>query len=192
MRRGSDRLEMAARQGFAGRRGLRQFGREASGASALEFAIVALPFILLLFAALEVAVIFFANFSLENAAARGARLIRTGQAQNQKFNAMDFKNEVCKHLSAPLSCAKLSLDVQHFTNFGSTSLTSPLDAGGNMKTNFGYNPGVGGEVVVVRAFYPLDLPAKLPLEIRMSNMAGGNHLLVATVAFRNEPFQVTN
>ena len=47
-------------------------------------------------------------------------------------------------------------------------------------------------MVVVRAFYPLDLPAQLPLDIRMSNMQDGNRLLVATAAFRNEPFQVTS
>ena len=47
-------------------------------------------------------------------------------------------------------------------------------------------------MVVVRAFYPLDLPTLLPLDISMSNMADGNRLLVATVAFRNEPFQVTS
>jgi Flp pilus assembly protein TadG len=170
---------------------LRRFGRDASGASALEFAIVATPFILLLLVTLEVGAIYFANYSLENAASVGARMLRTGQAQSKKFDAAQFQSEVCKHLTAPLSCAKLKLDVRRFENFGSTDMTQPLDATGNLKTNFTYDPGVGGDVVVVRAFYPLDLPASLPLDIRMSNMKDGNRLLVATVAFRNEPFQLT-
>lgn len=172
--------------------GFRRFGRDASGASALEFAIVAVPLILLLLVTLEVGIVFFANYSLENATAQGARMLRTGQAQNQKFDAAKFKAEVCKHITAPLSCGKLKLDVQRFTSFGGAGLTQPLDANGNLKTNFTYDPGVGGDVVVVRAFYPLDLPARLPLDIRMSNMKDGNRLLVATVAFRNEPFQVTS
>jgi Flp pilus assembly protein TadG len=172
--------------------GFRQFGRDASGASAVEFALIALPLFYMLFVILEIGIVFFANYELENAAAQGARMLRTGQAQNQKFDAQMFKAEVCKHITAPLDCGKLKLDVRTFTNFSSADLTQPLDAKGALKTNFGYNPGVGGDVVVVRAFYPLDLPSLLPLDISMANMADGNRLVVATVAFRNEPFQVTS
>jgi hypothetical protein len=149
---------------------------------------VAVPLLLLLFAILQVGLVFFANFTLENAAAQGARLIRTGQAQNQGFDAVAFKNEVCKHLSEMLPCAKLMLDVRRFDNFGSSALTDPLDSKGNLKTDFSYDPGGGGEVVVVRAFYPWDLPGLLPSIINLSNMSDNNRLLVATVAFRNEPF----
>ena len=173
-------------------RGLRQFGRDASGASAIEFALIALPLFYMLFVILEIGIVFFANYTLENAAAQGARMLRTGQAQNQKFDAAMFKTEVCKHITAPLDCGKLKLDVRRFTNFSNAALTQPLDAKGDLKANFAYDPGVGGDVVVVRAFYPLDLPALLPLDISMSDMADGNRLVVATVAFRNEPFQVTS
>ena len=59
---------------------LRRFRRDPSGASAVEFALIAFPLILLLLAALEVGIVYFANFALENATSQGARLIRTGQA----------------------------------------------------------------------------------------------------------------
>lgn len=42
--------------------------------------------------------------------------------------------------------------------------------------------------MVVRAFYPLDIGALLPEEISLSNMADNNRVLIATAAFRNEPF----
>jgi Flp pilus assembly protein TadG len=181
----------ARRAGKEGRKGKRPFWSNASGASALEFALVAFPFILLVLAVLEVGVVYFANFMLENAVAQGARLIRTGQAQDQNFDAGKFKTEVCKSLTAPISCAGLMLDVRHFSSFSSagSDLTNPLDANGNLKTNFSYDPGVGGDVVVVRAFYEWDLTAKLPKEIGLGNMSNGDRLLVATAAFRNEPFQ---
>ena len=171
--------------------GFSRFGRDSSGASALEFALVATPLILLLLAVLEVGVVYFANFQLEAATAKGARLIRTGQAQSQNFDAAKFKTEVCKHLSAPVTCGGLKLDVRHYSSFGGAgaNLTNPIDANGNLKTNFTYDPGVGGDVVVVRAFYEWALIAKLPKDIALSNMANGDRLLVATVAFRNEPFQ---
>ena len=44
-------------------------------------------------------------------------------------------------------------------------------------------------MVVVRAFYPLDIGTLLPTEVNLSNMAGGSRLLVATAAFRNEPYE---
>lgn len=188
MQRASDRPGLEGGRGRKASRGLRRFRRDNAGASALEFALVAGPLILLLLAILNVGVAFFANFTLENAAAQGARLIRTGQAQNQGFDATAFKNEVCKHLGDMLSCAKLQVDVRRFDDFGSSQLTNPLDGQGNLKSNFSYEPGAAGEVVVVRTFYPWDLPSLLPSIISMSNMANNQRLLVATAAFRNEPF----
>ena len=169
---------------------LRAFGRDQAGASALEFAIVATPFILTLLAVFEVGLVYFATFDLESATAQGARLVRTGQAQTQGFNATQFKNEVCKFITAPITCAGLNLDVRHYSSFSNagSNLTNPLDANGNLKTNFSYDPGGAGDVVVVRAFYEWPLAAKLPKEIGLSNMSNGDRLLVATAAFRNEPY----
>ena len=194
MQKGADPLKNETGRAAEGRRlrGLRQFGRDPSGASALEFAMVAVPLILLLFAILQVGLVYFANFTLENATAQGARLIRTGQAQAQNFDATAFKNEVCKNLMAMLPCTKLKLDVRRFASFSSAELTDPLDANKALKTTFSYDPGVGGEVVVVRAFYPWDFPAVLPDIISMGNMKDDNRLLIATAAFRNEPFQTTS
>lgn len=170
------------------RAGISDLAADTSGASALEFSLVAIPFLLLIFAVLEVGLVYFANFTLENAVSHGARLIRTGQAQSQKFSAEQFKIEVCKALSPPLTCGELKIDVEKFADFSSAKPGSPLDGGGNLKSNFKYDPGLGGDIVVVRAFYEWTLAAQLPKEVSLSNMANGNRLLVATAAFRNEPF----
>jgi len=175
------------------------FGRNSSGASALEFALVAGPFLLLVFGILAVGLAFAANMTLENAVEQGARLIRTGQAQSQGFDAARFKNEVCKYLVGPLSCAGLKLDVRTCSNFGGCTLRDPLDSSGNLNSiGLSYAPGVGGDVVIVRAFYEWDLLAVLPImpvgnnqsvDTRLSNMPNGNRVLIATAAFRNEPFK---
>lgn len=165
-----------------------RFRQDQSGASALEFALVAAPLIFLLLAMLQVGLIFFANFVLEGATEHAARLVRTGQAQ--KFTEAQFKNEVCKQLAAPLTCNGLKLDVRKYASFGAagSGLTQPLDSNGNIKSSFSYDPGNRSDVMVVRAFYPLDIGAMLPAEISLSNMAGNSRVLVATAAFRNEPF----
>ena len=178
---------------------LRALGSNSSGASALEFALVAGPFLVLLFGILAVGLVYVVNMSLEKAVDQGARLIRTGEAQSQGFDAAKFKSEVCKYLIAPLSCSGLKLDVRSFSSFGGSNLTNPLDSSGNLKSGFSYAPGVGGDIVIVRAFYEWDLLSKLPImpiwknlsvDTRLSNMPDGNRLLIATVAFRNEPFKL--
>lgn len=168
--------------------GFRQFSRDDSGASALEFALLATPLLLLLLAVFQVAFVYFATFALEGATTKAARLVRTGQAQSLTIDQL--KDEVCKELVAPLSCSGLQFDIRKYANFGEagSGLTSPLDGSDNMKTDFSYDTGVGGEVMVVRAFYPLDIGALLPAQISLSNMSGNNRVLIATAAFRNEPF----
>ncbi len=74
--------ENIASPGKPARRGLllRRFGRDRRGATAIEFALIALPFFALMMAILETFLTFFASQTIETAVNRGARLIRTGQA----------------------------------------------------------------------------------------------------------------
>ena len=66
-------------------------------------------------------------------------------------------------------------------------MTSPIDSNGNLVNNFVYQPGTAGQIVVVRLFYqwPIYMQVWNP---KLSNMSGNKRLLVATAAFRNEPF----
>ena len=64
---------------------VRRFVRTDDGAAAVEFAMVAAPFIAIIFAIFETAIVFFAGQVLEVAMADSARLIMTGQAQKSGF-----------------------------------------------------------------------------------------------------------
>ena len=72
-------------------------------------------------------------------------------------------------------------------SFDSIDLTNPVDGDGNLVKNFTYQPGNGGDIVVVRAFYEWPVFVTL-LGLNFGNLANGAHLLSATAAFRNEPF----
>lgn len=162
-----------------------RFRRDCSGASAVEFAIVAFPFIVLLLGLLEVALISVGSFILDSATEQAARLIRTGQASS--FNAAQFRQAVCDRLTTPIDCSEnLKIDVQKFSNFSSIELTQPVDDDGNVISDFGFNPGGTGEVVVVRVFYEWPLIGKVPGGI--GNLENGNYMMISTAAFRNEPF----
>src|SRR5690348_8402195 len=73
----------------------RRFVRRTEGATAVEFALVLAPFLALILGTMQTALVFFADQTLETMVSDGARLIMTGQAQNNGWKASDFKNAIC-------------------------------------------------------------------------------------------------
>jgi len=69
------------------------------GSTAVEFAMVAMPFFFMMFAVLELAFVFVLDSVLENAVIETGRLVRTGQAESQGFNATQFKTSMCGRMS---------------------------------------------------------------------------------------------
>ena len=167
---------------------LRRFHRREDGAAAVEFALVATPFLALTFAIMETAEVFFAGQALETATADSARLIMTGQAQTQGFSQAQFKNSVCAKVYALFDCnGGVFVDVKKYSSFASVDLTKPIDANGNLVNNFGYDPGGPGCIVVVRLLYQWPVYLSL-MGLNLADMSGKKRLLVATSAFRNEPY----
>src|SRR5262245_49272866 len=87
------------------------------GAAAIEFALIAAPFLALLFAIMETALIFFSGQALETAVADSARLIMTGQAQTAGYSKQQFKDAVCAKIYGLFDCQNgIYVDVQKFTS----------------------------------------------------------------------------
>jgi Flp pilus assembly protein TadG len=166
----------------------RRFRRDRSGATAVEFAFIALPFFALLFAIIQTAIVFFAQQILETAVADSARLILTGQVQGQQLSQQDFKSAVCARLPAMFDCAnKVHVDVRSYGGFGSVNVSAPIDAQGKFVEDFAFSPGGAEEIVVVRVMHEWTFKVPL-LGFSLANLANGNRLMVASAAFRNEPF----
>ena len=172
---------------------LRRFGQRQEGAAAVEFAMVAAPFLAMVFAILETALVFFAGQALETAAADSARLIMTGQAQTQGYDQAKFKEAVCTKVYALFDClGGLYVDVKSYTSFSGADLSKPIDGSGNLQTgSFGYQPGGPSQIVVVRLMYQWQVYVSL-LGLNLSDTTGNKRLLMATVAFCNEPFGGTS
>jgi Flp pilus assembly protein TadG len=164
--------------------------RSQDGAAAVEFGLVAAPFLALLFAIIETALVFFAGQVLETAAADSARLIMTGQAQMAGYDASKFKEAVCAKISGLFDCVGgVYVDVKNYSSFGSIDTSNPVDQNGNLKSeSFGYQPGGPGDIVVVRLMYQWPVWAS-QLGLNLADMAGSKRLIISTVAFRNEPYQ---
>lgn len=186
----TSRFKSSANKLLGSSKALRLLQRE-DGTAAVEFALIAAPFLALLFAIMETALVFFAGQTLETAASDSARLILTGQAQTQGLNQASFKTAVCGKIYGLFDCAAgMNVDVKKYTSFSATDLSKPVDANGNLVNNFTYQPGGPCEIVVVRLIYQFPVYVSL-LGFGLADMAGGNRLIMATSVFRNEPYQGT-
>jgi len=179
---------------------LRSLRKNQQGFTAVEFAMVIGPFLALLFAIMEVALVYFATFSLENATEQAARLIRTGQAQG--FSAADFKQAVCDRVPAFMDCdGDMVVDVRTFPSLSDASNGAPdaVDDDGKIIEGFEqYNVGGGGSIVLVNVYYHWKLFASLPdigklltngrNSIGLGNLSDGSRLITSATVFKNEPF----
>jgi Flp pilus assembly protein TadG len=171
---------------------MRRFARRQDGSAAVEFALVATPFLALLFAIIESALVFFAGQSLEAAASESGRQIMTGQAQMAGYSQDDFKNKVvCAYLASGVSlfdCAnKVYVSVKTYSSFSDVNTNAPITNGQLDTSNLPYQAGGPGDIVVVQLYYKWPFYVSL-LSDDLSNL-GGDRLLVATAVFRNEPYQ---
>jgi len=170
--------------------GARPLVRSQDGATTVEFALLVAPFLALIFAIIQTAIVFFAGQTLETANAASARLIMTGQAQTQGFSQAQFKNAVCARIYGLFNCqGGLYVDVKTYTAFASINNSQlPVDGNGNLQTGaFGYQPGGPGDIVVVRLIYQWPVYVSL-LGLNLSDSSGSKRVIMSTVAFRNEPY----
>jgi Flp pilus assembly protein TadG len=178
------------------RRLIRHFVKNRDGATAIEFGLVALPFFALLFAIIETAMIFWSSQVLETALADASRKIYTGQFQAEHKDltepveiAEKFREELCSRVTALFACnAIVYVDIRRFeTAFPSEGLPLPVNEGNFDASLFRYDKSGPGEIVVVRAAmqYPVFLGL---MNSAQSNLNNGKRLIMASSAFRNEPF----
>ena len=171
------------------------FIKDKKGATAVEFALVAPLFFALIAALIQTFLLFFAQSILENAVRQSARQILTGQAQSQDANLTAtaaqaaFQNTVCTNANVLFSCGGLMVDVQVANNWSSANTGMPTltyNAQGQVTNTWQFNPGSGGDIVVVRVMYlwPVFFG---PIAFNLANQPNGSRLIMASAAFQNEP-----
>jgi Flp pilus assembly protein TadG len=172
---------------WSGRRLRRDLLRDRDGSAAVEFAFVAFPFCLMIFAILEVALVFTLDSVLENAAIATGRLVRTGQASAQGMTAAQFKSELCSRMSVfSDECeTRATVDVRVIPQFNFAP-PDPLAGDGFDSGGLGYTNGNPGNLMLVRVWYQHPLVTTF-LSQGLAKVAPNTAVLTATTAFRNEP-----
>jgi Flp pilus assembly protein TadG len=177
---------------------LRRFRRDQRGVVAVEFAFIAIPFIAMLFASLEGALVFWSNQVLDEAVAQASRTLYTGGFQTQTKTAPPaqipelFKKEVCDRVKGLLNCSEIKIDVRTIVSFAS-GVPEPIltEADGTRKVNpaFGaYNRPGPSEITLVRAAIEYPVYTSI-LGANKSNLSATKRLIISSAAFRTEQFE---
>lgn len=176
-----------------------RFGRAQRGVTAVEFALVSLPLLVLVFGILELGLVLLVVSTLDAATQKASRDIRTGRFQSgivsTDTSAAGFKALVCGNMSwLSNQCAsQLFIDVQTFNNYSglanppqlpATAFLPPTDP---HHTAPCFSPGQPEDIVLVRAYFDWKLFTPL-LNAALDNTGGGSRRLTSTTAFRNEPY----
>jgi Flp pilus assembly protein TadG len=171
---------------------INRFKDAEEGVAAIEFGMLALPFLMLIFAILETAVGFFAAQVFESGVDVVGRRIRTGQISSSGTGAVtatQVRDEICSKTIGLFTCADIKLDVKSYPTFPGAPLGTPTDGGGNLDpSGFGFDTGASGAIVVVRAYYEWPIFLDYLWQNISTGVSNGNRLLIATTAFQNEPF----
>jgi Flp pilus assembly protein TadG len=168
----------------------KSFAACAKGTAIVEFALVAAPFLALLIALFQTALVFFAGRVLDETVEQASRYIMTGQAQTSNMTQSQFASWVCSNTFALFNCKDFMINVESYSSFSSANTSTPAltyNASGQVSNNWTWSPGSPGDIVVVQVMY--QWPVVLgPLGFDLSNMPNGDRLLVSTAVFKNEPY----
>jgi Flp pilus assembly protein TadG len=190
---------------------LRRFARTKDGATAIEFALLAVPYFIIIFAIIETFVAFTAEQLVANATDTMSRKLRTGQityALTRPLTDMtqaQFRQAFCNEIAIMISCSaaeiatpsKLYLDVETYSSFGSIPTTIPRVSNAAYAdidpSGFKFSPGGPGSINMVRAYYrwqvTTDIVRPYVTTIRPSNGSlPTDFLIIATTAFQNEKY----
>lgn len=177
--------------------------RDQDGATAVEFAIVSVPFLMLLFGIMGVCQIYFWVFTAENAVWTASRGMRTGAFQTQASGSpyagltgtpllTAFQQQICNGTVNSADCmANSVVQVRSNANFANIAPPNCIGTNNTLVTSANamaaFDAGATSSVVIVTLCYAWAFGAKLPF-LPMPQLSNGAYLIQTSAVFRTEPF----
>jgi Flp pilus assembly protein TadG len=161
----------------------RAFGTDVRAATAVEFALISLPFFALLFAIVQVAMVLFISSAMQTAVTDAGRPIWARETDDAAPSFEQVRTAICARVPM-FDCEGLRIQLTANAN------PAAVDPAAFDEDCFDpdqepdatcYDPGEARDVLVLRATY------EWPFGIGLSKL-GGRTMLVSTAVFRNEMF----
>jgi len=174
--------------------------RNDAGSTAIEFAMIGVPFVMMLFGTLSCGLYFFTNFTMATGLSAASRAIITGQFQQEtgSYNGANtlqlqesvFRSALCSKLPGFINCSQIVLMAQSNNTF--SGITQPACAVSGVMTtqataNQTFNVGSSSSVVLVTACYAWNPMGALSF-LKLGDLNSGAFLIQTSVVFRTEPY----
>lgn len=176
-----------ARFGF-----VKRFNADERGVAAIEFAILALPFLLVLFAILESTLSFASQQLMAETVDRLSRDIRVGTLRKGTAPAakVAITDRICNELEFffPEDCPDLEVDLKVYTEFADIPTTLPRKVDNDVDdSSFDVIVGDANQIQMLRIFYRWKYMTHL-IGDKVAELPDNKTLLYSAAAWKNEPF----
>jgi hypothetical protein len=179
--------------------GSRRLLSDERGSTAIEFGMVGLPFLLFMLGILGYGLYFLNTTYLQYGADTAARQIRTGEfntgGAKGAMTVKEFREAVCNASKPVIDCKKLSVLVQHGTDWSGLKPQSCSDGKGGLAGSTGSDSeqlskyaGTSSEVVLVTLCYQWDLAKSFSFLKLDGGTGNGPAVIQAATAFKSEPY----
>ncbi|MDB2682932.1 pilus assembly protein [Alphaproteobacteria bacterium] len=166
--------------------------KDSSGTTAIEFALLAIPFFTLTLAIIEMAIMFTTASVLEGATGSTARLIRTGQIQQGAANPTAqeemFRDAFCGNITALVKCSDVEIEVVNMGSFGSYNSNLPQFDGNGDLVSRGFDAGGVSDVILIRAGYRYRLMTPF-VNMLLGEGSTGTRYFMSTIVLQTEPYE---
>ncbi len=166
----------------------RFFCQDQSGATAVEFAILAAPFIITIGLSLFFGYIYVMTISLDDAIGEAGRQIRVGKVEAGNITKSSFKSMICDDVVfSKADCLNnLVVNVHSAPDLKDVVQDKPFSNGLPDKTKEKFDPGEGSDYVIVSAYMPAT--EFITLLNAFKSLPKKELILTSRTVFRNEPF----
>ena len=167
-------------------RPLKSVGFDQRGSAAVEFAMIAPVFLIMVLGLVEFSLYVFNRNFVKHVLYETARNIATGEIQSADNPAAAFKQAYCDHSGFVMNCEKLIFDVRAYDNLEDVKF-APVEYNANgSPTNFKFEPGKSEQISVMRVALPYRFVTPFMQDIFLGDK--GQAIVVGYSVAKNEPF----
>lgn len=165
---------------------LKRFKKDQDGVTAIEFAMLGLPFFLILTSILEVSIFFFAGQYLDNSVDQVARRVRVGDIKSNMTQSQ-FKQEVCDEAALMFKCDKIKVDLKVVATYEQLGDDTPAPADGKLEdSQYTYDTLDKEKIVQLTVHYEWPILTNFVAK-HWANLDDGA-LMSSAAAFRTEAY----
>ncbi|WP_306150603.1 MULTISPECIES: TadE/TadG family type IV pilus assembly protein [unclassified Roseibium] len=175
----------------------RRFWTKRDGATAIEFALIGMPFFLLFLSCFEMGLLFIRMTMLDHAVNTTSKTVYIGAiTQGLADNTVsreDFEEDICEivGLVVPDCVNNLTIELIEISSLIDLPDTDAVcvDASSDFRPVVTFNPGSANSIVFMRACLTTDIYTPgLGFGLALSKTVNNRYEMVSSMAFMNEPF----